>query len=131
MIAVIDASAIVAGFLRDEETRLGEAVEEFLSERPVSAPWICPYEVAGAIAAARRHSIELPDVQPRTLTDVLTDSDFVVTVCDQAHEELGVTGNLHWSIPDPVRIGTAAAFETTFTELQRRISDLAPRLAAS
>jgi protein-tyrosine-phosphatase/DNA-binding HxlR family transcriptional regulator len=86
---------------------------------------------AGAIAAAARHHLPLPETRPRVLSDVLTSTDFVVTVCDNAHEELGVSGNLHWSIPDPVRIGTAAAFDTTYTELQRRISDLAPRLAAS
>jgi protein-tyrosine-phosphatase len=86
---------------------------------------------AGAVAAAQRHNLTLAEMKPRILGDVLTDTDFVVTVCDNAHEELGVTGNLHWSIPDPVRIGTAAAFDTTYTELQRRISDLAPRLAAS
>jgi protein-tyrosine-phosphatase/DNA-binding transcriptional ArsR family regulator len=86
---------------------------------------------AGAIAAAERHHLPLPEKQPRVLSDVLISKDFVVTVCDNAHEELGVTGNLHWSIPDPVRIGTAAAFDTTYAELQRRISELAPRLAAS
>ena len=53
------------------------------------------------------------------------------TVCDNAHEELGVTGHLHWSIPDPVRIGTDDAFDTAYDELERRIAELAPRLAAS
>jgi protein-tyrosine-phosphatase len=86
---------------------------------------------AGAIAAAERHRLPLTHTRPRALSDVLTPDDFVVTVCDNAHEELGVAGNLHWSIPDPVRIGTAAAFDTAYTELQRRISELAPRLAAS
>ena len=62
---------------------------------------------------------------------VLTDSDFVVTVCDSAHEELGAIGHLHWSIPDPVRIGTDDAFDTAYDELERRIAELAPRLAAS
>lgn len=54
-----------------------------------------------------------------------------MTVCDNAHEEIGVTGHLHWSIPDPVRIGTDDAFDTTYDELERRIAELAPRLAAS
>lgn len=85
----------------------------------------------GAIAAAKRHHLTLADVQPRSLTDVLTGKDFIVTVCDNAHEELGATGNLHWSIPDPVPTGTTAAFDHTFAELRRRISDLAPRLVAS
>lgn len=85
----------------------------------------------GAVAAAARHGLAFNAEKPRLLTEVLTDTDFIVTVCDNAHEELGVTGSLHWSIPDPVRIGTDAAFETTYTELRRRVSELAPRLAAS
>ena len=41
--------------------------------------------------------------------------DFVITVCDNAHEDLTgtVRPQLHWSIPDPVRADTdalAAAF---------------------
>ncbi|MGK3949433.1 ArsR family transcriptional regulator [Microbacterium sp. K2] len=85
----------------------------------------------GAMAAADRHSLDLPDEPPRAHDAVVTDSDFVVTVCDNAHEELGVTGHLHWSIPDPVRIGSVDAFDTAYDELERRIIQLAPRLAAS
>lgn len=85
----------------------------------------------GAVAAADRHSLDLPDESPRALDAVLTDSDFVVTVCDNAHEELGVSGHLHWSIPDPVRVGSVDAFDTAYDELERRIIQLAPRLAAS
>ncbi|AKV85466.1 ArsR family transcriptional regulator [Microbacterium sp. CGR1] len=85
----------------------------------------------GAVAAADRHSLALRDESPQALTSILNDSDFVVTVCDSAHEEIGVAGHLHWSIPDPVRIGTDDAFDTTFDELERRIAELAPRLAAS
>ncbi|WP_417512475.1 ArsR family transcriptional regulator [Microbacterium sp.] len=85
----------------------------------------------GARAAADRHALKLSDESPRELDSVLTDSDFVVTVCDNAHEELGVTGHLHWSIPDPVPVGTDEAFDTAYDELERRISELAPRLAAS
>lgn len=62
---------------------------------------------------------------------MLTGSDFVVTVCDNAHEELGVNAHLHWSIPDPVRVGTDDAFDTAYDELERRITELAPRLAAT
>lgn len=85
----------------------------------------------GAVAAADRHSLDLPDEPPRALDAVVTDSDFVVTVCDNAHEELDVTGRLHWSIPDPVRIGSVDAFDNAYDELERRIIQLAPRLAAS
>lgn len=90
------------------------------------APQIAP----GALAAADRHNLDLPQESPRGLDTVLTGSDFVVTVCDNAHEELGVTGHLHWSIPDPVRVGTDDAFDSAYDELERRIAQLAPRLAA-
>ncbi|EPD84889.1 hypothetical protein HMPREF1529_01498 [Microbacterium sp. oral taxon 186 str. F0373] len=85
----------------------------------------------GAIATANRHDLDLPQEPPRALGAVLTDSDFVVTVCDNAHEELGVAGHLHWSIPDPVRVGTDDAFDTAYDELERRIAELAPRLTAT
>lgn len=86
---------------------------------------------AGAIATADRHALDLPRESPRALETVLTASDFVVTVCDNAHEELHAPGRLHWSIPDPVRVGTDTAFDTAYDELERRITELAPRLVAS
>lgn len=85
----------------------------------------------GAVAVADRHSLALPAEPPRALDSVVTDADFVVTVCDNAHEELGVTGHLHWSIPDPVRLGTDHAFDAAYDELARRIAELAPRLTVS
>lgn len=114
-------------------SQLAAALWEQQSTIPVTSGGTHPADCIdpGAIAAAKRHHLPLSAAHPRPLSDVLTGTDFVVTVCDNAHEEVGVTSNLHWSIPDPVRVGTAAAFDTTFTELQRRISELAPRLAAS
>jgi protein-tyrosine-phosphatase len=84
----------------------------------------------GAVAVAERRALALSDVTPRPLDAVRGESDFVITVCDNAHEELGVAGDLHWSIPDPVRIGTDVAFDSAYDELERRISELAPRLAS-
>lgn len=82
----------------------------------------------GARDAAQRHDLTLTDETPRHLDDVETDADFIVTVCDSAHEALSPRGHLHWSIPDPVRVGDDAAFDTAYDELERRISELAPRL---
>jgi protein-tyrosine-phosphatase len=65
------------------------------------------------------------------LADVLDEQDFVITVCDRAHEELHHPRSVHWSVPDPVRVGTAAAFDAAFDELSRRVSVLAPRITAS
>ena len=82
----------------------------------------------GAIAAAERHRLPLRRLRPRSIGDVRTGGDLVITVCDLAHEELGDRADLHWSVPDPARTGTPAAFDRAYHELTRRVSDLAPRL---
>ena len=84
---------------------------------------------AGAIAAAARHHLPLQRRRPRHLSDTHAAGDLVITVCDNAHEDLAIPGALHWSIPDPVRDGTDAAFDAAFDELARRIDDLAPHLS--
>ena len=48
----------------------------------------------------------------------------IITVCDRAHEELDEPSWLHWSIPDPVPVGTPAAFDASVIELRRRMTDL-------
>ncbi len=96
-----------------------------------------------AAAAANRHGLKLTQVKPRSLADVLRAGDYVVTVCDNAHEELDRTtpvrgpaddttpSRLHWSVPDPVPVGTNQAFDAAYDDLARRVTHLAPRLAAS
>jgi ArsR family transcriptional regulator, arsenate/arsenite/antimonite-responsive transcriptional repressor / arsenate reductase (thioredoxin) len=79
----------------------------------------------GAVAAAKRAGLDLTGVTPRMLADVDTVPALVVTVCDQAHEELEPgAGWLHWSIPDPVSTGSRAAFDMTLAELRERITVL-------
>ena len=85
----------------------------------------------GALAAAARHDLPLRRLRPRPISGVHHDGDLVITVCDLAHEEMRGLDRLHWSIADPVPIGTPAAFDQTVTELDRRVSDLAPHLIAS
>lgn len=82
----------------------------------------------GAVRAAERHQLRLPRRRPRRLDQVQQDHDFIITVCDKAHEELAGSDGLHWSLRDPVLIGTAAEFDHTVTELAERIGQLAPRL---
>ncbi|MFC7496817.1 MULTISPECIES: helix-turn-helix domain-containing protein [unclassified Nocardioides] len=94
----------------------------------------------GAVAVARRRGLRLVQDHPQGLADLLRDGDFVVTVCDGAHEELGsitrdasiarLTGIVHWSVPDPVEAGTDAAFDDAYDDLASRVAHLAPRLAA-
>ena len=84
---------------------------------------------AGALAVAARHELSLNGATPRLLSDVRRDGDLVVTVCDNAHEELADTTDLHWSVPDPVPAGDDGAFEAAFADLARRVGVLAPRVA--
>lgn len=92
------------------------------------APAIAP----GAVAAARRHGLTLSDAAPRAVSDVVRDGDLVVTVCDMAHEELGcAAGRLHWSVPDPVLLGTDDAFDAAIEVLARRVDALAGHTVAA
>ena len=79
----------------------------------------------GALAAARRVGLDLADARPTSLNAVRRRPALMITVCDRAHEELTVDPSwLHWSVPDPVAVGTRAAFDATVVELRRRIGDL-------
>jgi ArsR family transcriptional regulator, arsenate/arsenite/antimonite-responsive transcriptional repressor / arsenate reductase (thioredoxin) len=79
----------------------------------------------GAVAAARRAGLDLADARPRDLADLADLPALVVTVCDRAHEELEVGDDwLHWSVPDPVPIGTKAAFDAALAYLRDRIETL-------
>jgi len=77
----------------------------------------------GARAAAERHGLAIDD-EPHHLDDVRRPR-LVITVCDRAHEEVHPPpGWLHWSIPDPMPVGTRAAFDATVRELRARIDAL-------
>ncbi|MGE3193301.1 MAG: helix-turn-helix domain-containing protein [Microbacteriaceae bacterium] len=84
-----------------------------------------------ALETAREHGLTVRGRRPRLLDEVRRPGDIIVTVCDNAHEELGAGDAVHWSIPDPVRVGEPAAFEAAFDELSRRVGDLAARVVAA
>jgi protein-tyrosine-phosphatase/DNA-binding HxlR family transcriptional regulator len=78
-----------------------------------------------AIAAASRAGLDLSRAEPRMFGSG-RHAGLVVTVCDQAHEELDPEpGWWHWSLPDPVEDGRAAAFDAVITELDDRIRGIA------
>jgi len=80
---------------------------------------------AGAVAAAGRAGLDVAGAVPRELAAGERFPALVVTVCDRAHEELEAPENwLHWSIPDPVPVGTKAAFDGTVAELRERIGSI-------
>lgn len=84
-----------------------------------------------AIETARRHGLSIHGRRPQLLGDIREAGDYVVSVCDNAHEELGAVDALHWSVPDPVRDGSTNAFEAAFDDLARRVTELAPRIVAA
>jgi protein-tyrosine-phosphatase len=114
-------------------SQLAAALWERRSAIPATSAGTRPaHRIApGAVAAARRHDLPLGSARPRSLSDVLTDEDFVVTVCDTAHELVGDLGGVHWSVPDPVPAGTDAAFDRALDDLARRVDRLAPRLRSA
>jgi protein-tyrosine-phosphatase len=79
----------------------------------------------GAIAAGRRVGLDLTNAYPKRLDDLRRRPALVITVCDQAHEELAPQPTwLHWSVPDPVTHPTKTAFDATVVELRTRITGL-------
>lgn len=85
-----------------------------------------------AVAVARRHGLRLDPSGTAHVSDVVDLDDLVIAVCDSAHEDLTsgkARPQLHWSVPDPVRVGTDAAFEAAYTDLAGRIDRLALTLA--
>ena len=77
---------------------------------------------SGAVAAAARAGLDLATATPRSLDAVGRLPPLVVTVCDQAHEELAPADSwLHWSIPDPVIKANRVAFDATVRGLRERI----------
>jgi protein-tyrosine-phosphatase len=80
-----------------------------------------------AVTTARRHGLSLAAAGTAHLREVARPGDLLVAVCDGAYEEIGAgPGRLHWSVPDPVPAGTAAAFEQAFGDLADRVDRLAP-----
>ena len=114
-------------------SQLATALWQQVSEIPSTSAGTDPaVRIAqGAIEVARRHGVDLADLSPRRLEQVAGEGDFVVTVCDNAHEELAGLGGVHWSVPDPLCLGTEEAFEKAFKDIARRINDLAPRVLAA
>ena len=86
----------------------------------------------GAIAAARRHGLNMRPRRPTHLDNVVASGDLVVAVCDNAHEELPADlPRIHWSVPDPGRAATRTAFDRAVDDLTVRIDRLAPTLQPS
>jgi protein-tyrosine-phosphatase len=85
-----------------------------------------------AVRIARRHGLSLDRARTAHVADVIGREDLVIAVCDRAHERLGewAADRLHWSVPDPAKVGTDDAFEAAYGEIAGRIDRLAPTLTS-
>ena len=83
-----------------------------------------------AVRTARRHGLTIDATATAHVADVIQPDDFVIAVCDNAHEHLPANAKpaLHWSVPDPAPVDTDAAFEAAYTDIAARIERLAPAL---
>ena len=121
------AAALFVCSANSARSQLAAALWRRLTGHPASSAGTHPASQVhpGAIAAAERAGLDLRSAVPQALADVDPAPALVVTVCDQAHEEVAPGDDwLHWSVPDPVPVGTDAAFDATVTELNDRIHAL-------
>lgn len=82
-----------------------------------------------AIKIAAEFDLDISSTTPAGLDDIPANPALVVCVCDLAWEDTvpDAQEQLHWSVPDPVRVGTVKAFRSSFTDLAQRIEILAGR----
>lgn len=82
-----------------------------------------------AIRAAAEFDLDLSGAVPKGYDRIAAQPDLIVSVCDRALES-GIPFNaraLHWSVPDPVQIGTTDAFRSAFADLAARVDRLASK----
>ncbi|HEU4321424.1 MAG TPA: helix-turn-helix domain-containing protein [Acidimicrobiia bacterium] len=79
-----------------------------------------------ALRVASEHGVDLTGRTPSGYDTIPWRPDLVISVCDRALEE-GVPEaekQLHWSVPDPVRVGTLDSFRSAFGDIAQRIGRL-------
>jgi protein-tyrosine-phosphatase len=85
----------------------------------------------GALLAARRRGLDLSRAVPRALNDIALRRPLIVSVCDQAREELGSRVAIHWSVSDPVASGNREAFDEAADEIGQRVERLGGLIGSS
>lgn len=112
-------------------SQLAAAVLASRSSVPVASAGTDPADRVHplAVRVGRRHGLRLR-AQPVRVRDVVKAGDLVISVCDNANEYLPADADrVHWSVPDPVRVGTDEAFEAAFDEISDRVDRLVPVLS--
>lgn len=82
-----------------------------------------------AIEVASEFGIDISDARHGGYDRIEGTPDLVVSVCDRALEDGLPPGrdHLHWSVPDPVAVGTVKSFRSAFTQITERVTRLAGR----
>ncbi len=81
-----------------------------------------------AVTVAGEYGLDISGALPGGY-ETLPRADLVISVCDRA-KEAGTPSapeHLHWSVPDPVAVGTMAAFRSAFSDIALRVEHLASR----
>jgi protein-tyrosine-phosphatase/DNA-binding HxlR family transcriptional regulator len=121
---VLQASSIVfVCTANSARSQLAQAMWNTVSDIPATSAGTHPADgvAPGAVEVARRHGLDLSTAVTARFVPSARDDEIVITVCDQAHEELGAS-TAHWSVPDPVGVDDAAAFEAAFDDIARRVA---------
>lgn len=134
--STITASSILFVCSRNSaRSQLAAALWNRVHEVPATSAGTAPADRVHprAVEVAARVGVDLGRAEPRSLHDLATPPDLVVTVCDRAHEDLRSSGwrELHWSTPDPAAIGRPSAFDAALRSLERRVARVAPLVATA
>lgn len=80
-----------------------------------------------AVRVASEFDVDISGMKPTPYSSLPFDVDVIISVCDRANEaELpDATQRLHWSIPDPVPVGTLDAFRSAFGHIALRMEHIA------
>lgn len=76
-----------------------------------------------AIRVASEFGVDISQAKPSAYESLPPGLDVLISVCDRANEAIvpDVRQRLHWSIPDPIPVGTLKAFRSAFTDIANRM----------
>ncbi|MFC2153177.1 ArsR family transcriptional regulator [Actinomycetota bacterium] len=124
----VDADPLFICTANSARSQFAAALWQERTGQPVESAGTHPADVVNpmAVAIAADFGINLTDATPSGYDDVAGSHDIVISVCDRAAES-GIPftePHLHWSIPDPVVVGTTEAFVSAFADITERVDRL-------
>lgn len=105
------------------------ALWESLTHSPAASAGTHPAKTVNrtAVRTASEFGVDLSGATPSGYEALPNDIDVLISVCDRANETAvpHAERRLHWSIPDPVLVGSRTAFRSAFAEIAGRMGHLA------